>query len=49
VAGHELDRRPRRQQLALTALDARAGVGVGEDPAEVRVAARALAEKRDVR
>ena len=37
------------EQLALASLDAGAGVGVGEDPAEVLVAASRLAEERDVR
>ena len=36
------------QQVALPALGPGAGVRVGEDPAEVLVAAPALAEKRDV-
>ena len=37
-----------RQQVALAALEPRAGVRVGEDPAEVLVAAPRLAEERDV-
>ena len=49
VGGDDLGRRLRRQELALAPLDARARVRVGEDPAEVLVAAPALAEKRHVR
>jgi hypothetical protein len=43
-----LERRLRRQQVALPAGDARVGVRVGEDPAEVRVAALRLAQEREV-
>ena len=44
-----VDARPGRQQLALLARAPRARVRVGEDPAEVRVAALRLAEQRHVR
>ncbi len=50
VLGDDLDRGRRRQRLArLAPRRSRAARGVGEDPAEVRVAALALAEQRDVR
>ncbi len=49
VRGDELGGRRGLQQLPLAARDTGAGVGVGEDPAEVLVAAAALAEQRDVR
>ena len=44
-----LEHRAGRKQVALLPGDARAGVRVGEDAAEVRVAALRLAEQRDVR
>ena len=48
VLGDEGCGRSRREQVALAALGPRAGVRVGEDPAEVLVAAACLAEERDV-
>ena len=48
VRFEDVERRRRREQLALAAGDAGAGVRVGEDPAEVRVAGLGLAEQRDV-
>ncbi len=49
VGGDDVERRLRWEQFPLAALDPRARVRVGEDPAQVRVATPALAEERDVR
>ena len=48
VLGDEHGGRSRREQVALPSLGPGAGVCVGEDPAEVLVAAAALAEERDM-
>ena len=48
VLGDDLGARRGREQVALAPFDPRAGVRVGQDPAEVLVAAAGLAEERDV-